>query len=91
MQTIEQIIKILKTNPDIKIEGNTIYRKNPNDPSYSGKVGGKTLAKLDFLSKNGFVVTTMEANKTNEVNIVSISIPKETVKIKIKTKTKHES
>ena len=47
---VSNVIADLSKNPDLKIKDNVVYRKNPMDASYAGRVGNKVLAKLDYLS-----------------------------------------
>lgn len=95
-KSVNEVLESLKRNPDLRIKDNVIYRKNPMDASYTGKVGNKVLGKLDYLSKNGFIVLVMDIGETIKQTDTrsSLLVPEpqqqETVRIRPRIKLKQE-
>ena len=95
-KNVNEVLESLKRNPDLKIKDNVIYRKNPMDSSYAGKVGNSVLSKLDYLMKNGFTVCMMEVGETVKQTdkrfglLVSEPQQQETVRIRPRIKLRRE-
>lgn len=55
--SVDEVLKTLSRNPDVKVRENVIYVLDASHSNYQGKVGNSTRGKLSFLQKHGYTIT----------------------------------